>query len=89
MASPAHQARDEPELPDLGIIVRSFQSIATELPKLYNVPAFNLGAEILNEIRGIRQEMRQEMRRMNEKIDRFDSRFKAMYMALLSFLPHN
>jgi hypothetical protein len=66
MASPARQAGDEPQLPDLDIIARGYQSIATELPKFRNVPAFDQGAEILNEMRG----MREEMRRMNEKIDR-------------------
>ena len=83
MASPVRQAGDEPQLPDFDIIARCHQSLATELAKCRNVPAFDLGAEILNEMRG----MREEMRRMNEKIDRFDSRFKAMYVALPSFLP--
>jgi hypothetical protein len=90
MASPARQAGDEPQLPDLDIIARGYHSIATELPKIRNVPAFNQGAEILNEMRGMREEMRrmrEEMRRMNEKIDRFDGRFGAMYMALPFFLP--
>jgi hypothetical protein len=101
MASPVRQAGDEPQLPDFDIIARCHQSLATEhqslaieLVKCRNVPAFDQGAEILNAIRGMREEMngmREEMNEkidgINEKIDRFDGRFKAMYVALPSFLP--
>ncbi len=75
------------QLPDLDIIARSYQSIATEMPKFRNVPAFDQGAEILNLMRRIEEKivrMDEKIGRMDEKIDRFDSRFKAMCVALPS-----
>ena len=105
MASPVRQAGDEAQLPDFDIIARchqslaqslatGHQSLATELAKCRNVPAFDQGAEILNAIREMREEMNEKIDGINEKIDginekidRFDGRFKAMYVALPSFLP--
>jgi hypothetical protein len=102
MDSPDRQARDEPqlELPDLDVIVRSYQAITAELPKFRNIPAFDVGAGILTEMRAMREEMRamrEEMRAMREENremrlemrrgnDRLDGRFKAMYVTLPSFL---
>jgi hypothetical protein len=96
MDSPDRQARDEPqlELPDLDVIVRGYQAITAELPKFRNIPAFDVGAAILTEMRAMREEMRamreenREMRlEMRRNNDRLDGRFKAMYVTLLSFLP--
>lgn len=67
MASPAHQARDEPQLPDLDLIARGYHSIAVELPKFCNIPAFDQGAEILKEMRNMDEKINREMRNMNEK----------------------
>jgi hypothetical protein len=103
MASPGSQATDESELqlPDLDVMVRGCQAIANELPKFRNIPAFDVGAAILTEMRAMREEMNEKfdginekieginekIEGINEKIDRFDGRFKAMYVALPSFLP--
>jgi hypothetical protein len=89
MNSPDRQASDEPELqlPDFDVMVRSYQAIANELPKFHNIPAFDVGAAILTEMRAMRGEMNEMREEMNEKIDRFDGRFKAMYVALPS--SHN
>jgi hypothetical protein len=89
MDSPDRQAGDEPELrlPDLDVMVRSHQAIANELPKFRNIPAFDVGAAVLTEMRAMREEMNEKFDGINEKIDRFDGRFKAMYVALPSFLP--
>jgi hypothetical protein len=96
MASPDRQVRDEPQLqlPDLDVMVRCYQGITNELPKFRNIPAFDVGAAILTEMRAMREEMNEKfdginekIEGINEKIDRFDGRFKAMYVALPSFLP--
>jgi hypothetical protein len=96
MDSPNRQASDEPELqlPDLDVMVRGYQAIANELPKFRNIPAFDVGAAILTEMRAMREEVNEKFDGINEKIDginekiaRFDSRFNAMYVALPSFLP--
>jgi hypothetical protein len=92
MDSPDRQASDEPELrlPDLDVMVRCYQGIANELPKFRNIPAFDVGAAILTEMRAMREEMKEMNEKIdgiNEKIDHFDGRFKAMYVALPSFFP--
>jgi hypothetical protein len=63
MDSPDRQASGEPELrlPDLDVMARSFQTaandfqtVANELPKFGNIPAFNVRATILAEMREMR-----------------------------------
>jgi hypothetical protein len=89
MASPGSQATDESELqlPDLDVMVRGCQAIANELPKFRNIPAFDVGAAILTEMRAMREEMREMRLETRRNNNRLDSRFKAMYVTLPSFLP--
>ena len=64
------------ELPDLGQmaidmddISRSHKSLAGNIAKMQNVPAFNPGAQILQESRALRREMRQGFGNMERRLD--------------------